>query len=94
VETKDGTDGRPVPDLKDVVFAEPSGSRSFRRGRRERLSVRWVRSSDGVYRPAPIACASSAAVVTVACRGKTFPSSTRCTSSSRSEQQSPTTSSL
>src|SRR6267378_1671236 len=85
---------RPVPALKDVVFAEPAGSRSFRRGKRERLAVRWIRSSDGVYRPAPMACASPAAVVMVACRGKTFSSSTRCASSSPSEQQSPTTSSL
>jgi hypothetical protein len=60
----------------------------------QRLPVRWIRSSDGVYRPAPMACASRAAVVMVACRGKTFSSSTRCTSSSPSEQQSPTTSSL
>ena len=63
-------------------------------GRREDLAVLWIRSSDGVYRPAPMACASPAAVVMVACRGKTFSSSTRCTSSSPSEQQSPTTSSL
>jgi hypothetical protein len=59
-----------------------------------RLPARWIRSSDGVYRPAPMACATPAAVVMVACRGKTFPSSTRCASSSPSEQQSPTTSSL
>jgi hypothetical protein len=52
------------------------------------------RSSYGVYRRASIACSNSAAVVTVACHGKTFSSSTRCVSSSRSEQQSPTTSSL
>jgi hypothetical protein len=57
-------------------------------------AVRWIRSSDGVYRPAPMAWASPAAVAMVACRGKTFSSSTRCASSSPSEQQSPTTSSL
>ena len=35
-----GRTARPVPDPKDVVFAEPAGSRSFRCGRRERLAVR------------------------------------------------------
>jgi aryl-alcohol dehydrogenase-like predicted oxidoreductase len=50
--------------------------------------------AQAVYRRAPIACSSPAAVVMVACHGKTFSSSTRCVSSSRSEQQSPTTSSL
>jgi hypothetical protein len=63
-------------------------------GRRERLPVRWIRSSDGVYRPAPMACATPAALVMVAYRGKTFSSSIRCASSSPSEQRSPTTSNL
>src|ERR1700761_5658106 len=47
--------------------------------------------ASSVYRAAPMACAKSAAVVMVACRGNTLSSSPRCASSSPSEQQSPTT---
>ena len=94
METKDGTDtARPVPDLK-MSYSRNRQARDLSVEESERLAVRWIRSSDGVYRPAPMACASPAAVVMVACRGKTFSNSTRCASSSLSEQQSPTTSSL